>query len=243
MTVIEDVIEPRREVIEGKFQGVIQSHKVDAKEPRLENNPEEFLRITYPSSALRRILERINEKLSQTSNQGSFLLVGPYGSGKTHTLISLYHALKHPEISKRQLKTWGIELNIPDSTKSVIISTRRYDVDLLWEPIFKLLGHEEVLAEIKRFPTVDQIEEVVGDSPCAIFIDEIENWYGSFDLEEQAHLIEKNETFLEHLLEVANDPNKKLLVFITFLEEKEGLKKIFNRTNPVRIDIMGTSKG
>ena len=48
MTVIKDVIEPRREVIEGKFQGVIQSHKVDAKEPRLENNPEEFLRITYP---------------------------------------------------------------------------------------------------------------------------------------------------------------------------------------------------
>ena len=237
MTVIKDVIEPRREVIEGKFQGVIQSHKVDAREPRLENNPEEFLRITYPSSALRRILERINEKLSQTSNQGSFLLVGPYGSGKTHALISLYHALKHPEVSKRWLRTWDIELNIPDSTKSVIISTRRYDVDLLWEPIFKLLGHEEVLAEIKRFPTIDQIEEVVGDSPCAIFIDEIENWYGSFDLEEQAHLIEKNETFLEHLLEVANDPNKKLLVFITFLEEKEGLKKIFNRTNPVRIDI------
>ena len=48
MTVIKDVIEPRREVIEGKFQGVIQSHKVDTKEPRLENNPEEFLRITYP---------------------------------------------------------------------------------------------------------------------------------------------------------------------------------------------------
>jgi len=237
MTVIKDIIEARREVIEGKFQGVIQSHKVDAKEPRLENNPEEFLRITYPSSALKRTLERINEKLSRTSNQGGFLLVGPYGSGKTHALISLYHALKQPEISKRWLRTWGIELNIPDSTKTVIISTRRYDVDLLWEPIFELLGREDVLPKIKRFPTVDQIEEVVGDSPCAIFIDEIENWYGSFDPEEQAHLIEKNETFLEHLLEVANDPNKKLLVFITFLEEKEGLKKIFNRTNPARIDI------
>ena len=69
MTVIKDVIEPRREVIEGKFQGVIQSHKVDAREPRLENNPEEFLRITYPSSALRRILERINEKLNNKNKQ------------------------------------------------------------------------------------------------------------------------------------------------------------------------------
>ena len=70
MTVIKDVIiKSGREVIEGKFQGVIQSHKVDSGEPRLENNPEEFLRITYPSSALGRTLERINEKLSQTSNQ------------------------------------------------------------------------------------------------------------------------------------------------------------------------------
>ena len=237
MVVIKDIIEPRNEVIEGKFQGVIQSHKVDTKEPRLENNPEEFLEITYPSSALKRTFERINEKLSRTSNQGGFLLVGPYGSGKTHALISLYHAFKHPEISKRWLRTWDIDFNIPGSTKSVIISTRRYDVDLLWEPIFRLLGREDVLPKIKRFPTVDQIEEVVGDSPCTIFIDEIENWYGSFDPENQAHLIEKNETFLEHLLEVANDPNKKLLVFITFLEEKEGLKKIFNRTNPARIDI------
>mgnify|MGYP000409610323 CR=1 FL=1 len=65
----KEIIKPRREVIEGKFQGVIQSHKVDAKEPRLENNPEEFLEITYPSSALKRTLERINEKLSRTSNQ------------------------------------------------------------------------------------------------------------------------------------------------------------------------------
>jgi len=85
MTVIKDVIEPGREVIEGKFQGVIQSHKVDSRELRLGNNPEEFLRITYPSSALGRALERINEKLSQTSNQS---ISSIYGSGKgEETLI------------------------------------------------------------------------------------------------------------------------------------------------------------
>lgn len=235
--VLRDVITPRREVLEGRFQGVIQSHKVDSKEPRLENNPEEFFKITYPSSALKRTLERINEKLGGVSNQGGILLVGPYGSGKTHVLISLFHAFKRPEISKKWLREWGIDVNISASTKSVIISTRRYDVDLLWEPIFTLLGRKDILSKIRRFPTVDQIEEVIGDSVCAIFIDEIENWYGSFSPETQADLIERNETFLEHLLEVANDPNKKLFVFITFLEEKEGLKKIFNRTKPVRIDV------
>jgi len=234
---LKDIVTSRREVLEGRFQGVIQSHKVDSKEPRLENNPVEFFKITYPSSALKRALERINEKLGGVSNQGGILLVGPYGSGKTHVLISLYHMFKRPETSKKWLREWGVDVNLSASSRSVIISTRRYDVDLLWEPIFKLLGRGDIISKVRRFPTVDQIEEVVGDSTCAIFIDEIENWYGSFNPETQADLIERNETFFEHLLEVANDPNRKLFVFITFLEEKEGLKKIFNRTKPVRIDV------
>ncbi len=234
---ISDILKPRKDVLEGTFQGVIQTHKVDVKEKRLENNPQEFLKITYPSSAIKRTLERIEEKLSKKSNQGGFLLVGPYGSGKSHTLITLYHLFNNPSLAKDWGKQWKIDFEIPEKSRSVIVSTRRYDVDHLWDPIFKLLGREDILGEIKRFPTTDQIEEMIGDDTVAIFIDEIENWYGAFDPEKQAHLIEQNETFLEHLLEVATDPTKKLFVFITFLEEKEGLKKVFNRTKPVRIDV------
>ena len=234
---VKDIITAREEVLEGTFQGVIQTHKIDAKEPRLENNPHEFLKITYPSSAIKRTIERVNEKLSGMSNQGGFLLVGPYGSGKSHSLIALFHLFNNPQLAKEWGKSWRLDIDLPEKSRSVIISTRRYDVDHLWEPIFKLLGREDILKNVKRFPTTDQIEEIIGDNTVAIFIDEIENWYGAFDPEKQAHLIEQNETFLEHLLEVAADPTKKLFVFITFLEEKEGLKKIFNRTKPIRIDV------
>lgn len=230
-------MKPRSDVLEGTFQGVIQTHKVDSKEKRLENNPQEFLKITYPSSAIKRTLERIEEKLSGKSNQGGFLLVGPYGSGKSHALITLYHLFNNPSLARDLRKRWKIDFELPEKSRSVIVSTRRYDADHLWEPIFNLLGRDDLLSEIKRFPTTDQIEEMIGNDTVAIFIDEIENWYGAFDPEKQAHLIEQNETFLEHLLEVAADPTKNLFVFITFLEEKEGLKKIFNRTKPVRIDV------
>ena len=240
MILIKDIMKPREEIVEGKFQGVIQSHKVDSVEDRLESNPERLFRITYISSALKRALERVNEKLTGASHQGAILIVGPYGAGKTHGLITLYHILKSPQIAKIWLRNWKVNIALPSSTKVCIISTRRYDVDFLWEPIFSKLGREDMLSKIKRFPTVDQIEEIVGDETCAIFIDEIENWYGSFDPEKQADLIERNETFLEHLFEVANDPNRRLFVFVTFLEEKEGLKKIFNRTKPVRIDVSAT---
>jgi hypothetical protein len=237
MALIQEIIKPRKEILEGKFQGVIQSHKVDSKEPRLESNAKDLLEVTYVSSALKRVLERVNDKFTRISNQGSFLLIGPYGAGKTHGLVTLYHLLKEPQIAKKWLRNWKIDIALPVSTKTCIVSTRRYDVDFLWEPIFSKLGREDIFSQIKRFPTVDQIEDIVGDETCAIFIDEIENWYGSFDPEKQADLIERNETFLEHLFEVANDPNKNLLVFITFLEEKEGLKKIFNRTKPARINV------
>ncbi len=237
MILIKDILKPRSEILEGKFQGVIQSHKVDSAEDRIESNPEKLFGITYMSSALKRALERINEKLTGISNQGAVLIVGPYGAGKTHGLITLYHILKEPQIAGNWLRNWKVDIALPSSTRVCIISTRRYDVDFLWEPVFSGLGRSDMLSKIKRFPTVDQIEEVIGEDVCAIFIDEIENWYGSFNPETQEDLIERNETFLEHLFEVANDPNKKLLVFLTFLEEKEGLEKIFNRTKPVRIDV------
>ena len=177
---IKDIITARRDVLEGTFQGVIQTHKVDAREKRLENNPEEFLKITYPSSAIKRTLELIGKKLSGRSNQGGFLLVGPYGSGKSHALITLYHLFNNPSLARDWGKQWKIDFELPEKSRSVIVSTRRYDVDHLWEPIFKLLGREDLLSEIKRFPTTDQIEEIIGDDTVAIFIDEDRKLVWSF---------------------------------------------------------------
>lgn len=234
---IKDIVVARKEVLEGTFQGVIQTHKIDAEEPRLESKPQEFLKITYPSSAIKRVIEKVEEKILGKSNQGGFLLVGPYGSGKSHALITLFHLFNNPQLANEWGNTWNLDINLPQKSRSIIVSTRKYDVDHLWEPIFKLLGREDLLGKVKRFPTTDQIEEAIGDDTVAIFIDEIENWYGAFDPKNQAHLIEQNETFLEHLLEVAADSAKRLFVFITFLEEKEGLKRIFNRTKPGRIDV------
>lgn len=100
---IKDILKPRKDVIEGTFQGVIQTHKVDSKERRIENNPQEFLKVTYPSSAIKITLEKIKEKLSGKSHQGGFLLVGPYGSGKSHALITLYHLFNNPSLAE----DWG----------------------------------------------------------------------------------------------------------------------------------------
>ena len=82
MILIKDILKPRKEIVEGKFQGVMQSHQVNSAEDRIESNPEKLFGITYMSSALKRALERVNEKLTGISNQGAILIVGPYGREK-----------------------------------------------------------------------------------------------------------------------------------------------------------------
>ena len=52
MVLIKDIVKPRKEVIEGRFQGVVQSHKIDAKEPRIENDPDETNPGTSKKSAV-----------------------------------------------------------------------------------------------------------------------------------------------------------------------------------------------
>jgi hypothetical protein len=61
---IESHLTPRDEVLEGRFQGVLQAHKADDASDRLENNPEQLLSATYPSNALRNVLDRVDDKLT-----------------------------------------------------------------------------------------------------------------------------------------------------------------------------------
>ena len=88
---ISDIIKPRDEVLNHKFQGALQSNKVDSKEKRLENNPKSLLDITYLSNSMRKVVHSINDKLTGKTDQGFFLLSGSYGCGKNNPLITIYH--------------------------------------------------------------------------------------------------------------------------------------------------------
>jgi len=49
------------------------------------------LRVTYPTSPLRSLIEHISQKLSGRHPKGSAVIRGTYGSGKSHALLALYH--------------------------------------------------------------------------------------------------------------------------------------------------------
>src|SRR6056297_2064727 len=134
---ISDLVVPREEVVEGRFQGVLQAHKVGSSDDRLENDPSRLLSMTYPSNALQTAFDHVDNKLRGRDAQGGITLSGPYGAGKSHGLLTLYHLFDSPEIAQRWLNEWDIPLEIPATTEATILSTSKTDADLVWEPIFR----------------------------------------------------------------------------------------------------------
>jgi len=237
---ISEFLTPREEVTEGRFQGVLQAHKVGESSDRLENNSQQLLSMTYPSNALQSAFEHVENKLNGRDSQGAITLSGPYGAGKSHGLLVLYHLFNDPTVAQDWLDSWDIPLSLPDSARASILSTSKTDADLVWEPIFRDLGGEDLLDDIDRYPTTDHIEELVADEHAAIFFDEIETWWESFDKQANEELLNRNEFFLQNLLEVANDPDENLLVFTTLLDKSKDLKRILDRTNPYSVDLNAT---
>lgn len=168
------------------------------------------------------------------------MLSGPYGAGKSHGLLALYHLFNSTDLAQDWLDEWDIALDLPDSTDASVLSTSKTDADLIWAPIFRDLGKEEILNEIERYPTTDHIERLVDGGPTAIFFDEIETWWESFSDREDEELLNRNEFFIQNLLEVANDPDEELFIFITLLDKSQDLKRILNRTDPYAVDLNST---
>jgi len=237
---ISEFLTPREEVQEGRFQGVLQAHKVGGSEDRLENDPSRLLSMTYPSNALETAFDHVDNKLRSRDSQGGITLTGPYGAGKSHGLLTLYHLFNSPDIGQEWLDEWEIALDVPDSVEANILSTSETDADHIWEPIFEDLGREDISEDVKRYVTTDHIEDLCSDKPVAIFFDEIETWWESFSDSEDEELVERNEFFIQNLLEVANDPDEDLFVFITLLDKSDDFKRILNRTNPYAVDLNAT---
>lgn len=236
MKKISQILTPRSEVLEGNFQGALQAHQVHSEAVRLESDPPSLFRATWPSDGIRNVIDRCRQKMNGNDHQGGFLLAGPYGAGKTHALILLYHLFNEPSVGRNWLEEWHIDFEVPDSSRAVVLSTSEVDADQLWVPIYQALGREDLLEQVKRYPTIPLIEELAGRKPLAIFLDEIETWYGSLSRDEP-ETIEQNQMFLQNLLEVAADKDQRVFVFITLLNKSDELKRILLRTSPIHEDL------
>lgn len=239
---ITDVAALSEEVTSGQVYGVVQLYKVLEDKPALEKDPAEVFARTYLTDALRTALDQIRYKLTGQDQRGGLVFTGGYGSGKSHQLLALYHTLTHPEMASHWLKRQGYNepLPTPNNLAVIVLHTARVDYDNLWEPIFQQLGAEDVLRQVKRYPAIPQIRQALGSRPVVIIIDEIENWYETI-LPQRVSAAgtsrAANRAFLQHLLELANEPDVSLMVLFSLIRENPDIVDVIDRTGPISINL------
>lgn len=123
---IRDVVEPRPDVLAGNFQGDLRAYRVgrEIDADKLENTPQLFFAVTYPSASLQRLIELVHRKLVSDRVQGAFLLIGRMGSGKTHALIVLYNLFAHPKQGRKWLQDHGLPSLPLNGSRAVMISAQ-----------------------------------------------------------------------------------------------------------------------
>ena len=80
---------PRPEVLsDDGIEGIIDLRNLeDRRHRKLESKPDAFLNLTYPTTDIKRGIERLNDRFSErTDTSALFLFEGLKGSGKLHLL-------------------------------------------------------------------------------------------------------------------------------------------------------------
>ena len=114
------LLTPRKEVLRDEIDGIIDLANINRR-GRLENRPQEFLDLTFPTADVRRVVAEINTRFSTTRpSAGLFLFEGLKGSGKSHLLLLVYHLLS----SSRQAQAWltrhGLQCALPTDAAVVL---------------------------------------------------------------------------------------------------------------------------
>ena len=159
----------------------------------------QFFQSTYPTRGMRDICRGIFERLANgdESNEPSVYRLGSaFGGGKTHTLIALAGAARHPHLISEGVTTVPAELAPAEQVRIVAFTGENSDVvrgalipgsdrvraksligHLAWQ-----LGGEFAFNEFKTYdegftsPGSEDIRRLLGDRPCLILVDELVQW-------------------------------------------------------------------
>lgn len=195
MRTIFETCVPRPEVLRGElrddlFAASLASVVLGTAEP-VYGDPERFFSQTYPTRQLRTFLREALGRLtgSDPSANAVLLLETPFGGGKTHALIALYHAARGEPAAATIVG--DVPLPLPGTVGvAAVVGTdldpthgvRHHDVTTytLWGELAYQLGGrtayllvEESDHRTKTAPGRVTLEQLVGERPVLILLDEL----------------------------------------------------------------------
>jgi DNA-binding HxlR family transcriptional regulator len=181
------IIRPRRDIREGRLDESVfaadLSDVVSGRGPLEYRDAAAFFHRTYLTRGLRRLLATVLSRLSGGAGDPVIQIQTPFGGGKTHSLIALYHLFRSrpgPEEApglEEILQEAGLSA-LPEARVAVFVGTA---ADPLrgrtpWGAIAEQLGQYERLREHderRLAPGKDLLHSLLGEEPTLILMDEI----------------------------------------------------------------------
>lgn len=98
-----DIIHPHEDIRRGDFDEAVFAADlgdvVDGSALPDYGDPYLFFRKTYLTDGLRHLLARVHGKLMAGKGQSVIEIQTPFGGGKTHSLVTIYHYLKNGDVT------------------------------------------------------------------------------------------------------------------------------------------------
>ncbi len=182
------VITPHKDITQGRFDESVfaadLSDVVADRGPLEYRDAPTFFRKTYPTQGLVNLLATITARLAgQGKGEAVIQIQTPFGGGKTHSLIALYHlfsrgkGMSASEIVTAVLKQAKVE-KLPKPRIVTFVGTAADPVKgkTPWGEIAEQLENYTLMRDNdkkRRAPGKDLLHELIGDKPTLILMDEI----------------------------------------------------------------------
>ncbi|MEM3059151.1 MAG: DUF499 domain-containing protein [Methanomassiliicoccales archaeon] len=154
--------------------------------PLVYRDSRAFWQATHLTSGMRRLLEEVLDRLSGKSGDRVLQLRSPFGGGKSHVLVALYHAAKDRKALEEGVPDCK-SLPNPGKVQIAGIDGEKFDptvgrkinsttVHTLWGALGMQLGCFDLVREhekAKTAPAGDPVKAMLGDKPVLILLDEV----------------------------------------------------------------------
>ena len=148
-----------------------------------------FFRATHLTNDMRELLEEVYDTLSGKEGNRVLQLRSPFGGGKSHTLATLYYAVKNRNIMEKAIpetkdlpKLGDVEIAVFDGEKFDAISGKEINdqtVRTVWGFLAHQLGAYELVKEQDQrrvAPGGDIVKKLLGDRSVLILLDEVSRY-------------------------------------------------------------------
>jgi hypothetical protein len=266
-----DIIPPHADIRKGHFDEAVFAADlgdVAAKAaPDDYRDPYLFYKKTYLTAGLENLLKRVHTKLTEGQGPSVVQIQTPFGGGKTHALVAIYHYLEHGRKVENLLPT-GIDLlsadvsaisgnhwNPIEGRTSDGLTRRTFWGEVAYQiggrPGYEAFREND---EARISPGKTKLREFLGaHQPCVLLFDEILEYVNrALDVREQLGVSLGTQTFsfFQELTEaVATLPHVMLVVTLPsswledFGEQQEEslarMEKIFGRVEAIETPVHG----